>query len=409
MHKVTSGFGQFHTNEFDASKPKRRLKEYIFVELENIRAYVDSPRTTSKQMAQWIIPSSLPSRNFEQQSIKGNYHFLWADLDEEPKPIEYVRDTLEEILGSDFEIYTTRSATRENPKSRILIPLANPLLPRDWVLSQQTLNKLLCQSGIKSDRVNERYAQLCYLPNKGEYYQSISIRNGNFFNPLNAWTILSTERTERTEGYRGALKNTESTEVIVTASVIDYTNLPSDCYPKEEGQRNITLFNFGRYLRQLNPEATFDYLRPLVLGWHNHFIKVIGTKNFSETWTDFRRGWAAIKVPYGQGIESIVNSIDFSIPIPQTLIDMGYGTNEFKLLLICHQLQIVNGDEPFFLSARKAEEFISYHFTGTAKMLNSLVADGFLELVTNATMVKANRYRCLWNIENERKASNEDS
>ena len=88
---------------------------------------------------------------------------------------------------------------------------------------------------------------------------------------------------------------------------------------------------------------------------------------------------------------------------------MGYGAKEFKLLLICHQLQIVHGEEPFFLSARMAEKLIKYHYTGAAKMLNSLVADGFLELVTNATMVKANRYKCLWNIPNERKASNEDS
>jgi len=194
---------------------------------------------------------------------------------------------------------------------------------------------------------------------------------------------------------------------MVVASVIDYTNLPSDCCPQEEGQRNITLFTFGRYLRKLNPDADFNYLRPLVLGWHNHFINLIGTKNFSETWTDFRRGWVAIKVPYGEGIESIINSIDFGIPIPQTFLDMGYGAKEFKLLLICHQLQLIHGEEPFFLSARKAEEFINYHYTGTAKMLNSLVADGFLELVTNATMVKAIRYRCLWNEQNEREVLNE--
>jgi hypothetical protein len=140
-----------------------------------------------------------------------------------------------------------------------------------------------------------------------------------------------------------------------------------------------------------------DYLRPIVLGWHNHFINEISTKSFSETWTDFRRGWLKIKVPYGQGIETIIESIDLDIPIPQTFIELGYGAKEFKLLLICQQLQLTHGEEPFFLSARMAEKLINYHFTGTAKMLDALVSDGFLELITKGKMGEASRYRCIWN------------
>lgn len=395
MLTVISGYGQYHTNEFDEGNSNRRLTPYKSISFEEIQSIVDSPKAVPKNRGQWIIPSSFHSRSFEEQSKNGSYWLLWADLDTQPKPITYVRDTLLEILSSDFEIYTTRSAAKENPKARILIPLAKALSPQDWVLSQQTLNKLLCQSGITPDKVNERYAQLCYLPNKGEYYESASIRNGNYFH-TSTWLTLSTERTEFTDDYRGLLKRTENTDVIVDALVMDYTKLPLDCCPKEEGQRNITLFTFGRYLKQRHPDESFDYLRPLVLGWHKHFIDAIGTKNFSETWADFRRGWAAIKVPYGQGIESIVDGIDFGIPIPQTFLDLGYGTIEFKLLLICRQLQLVNGDAPFFLSARTAEKLINYHFTGAAKMLDALVSDKFLELITKGKTPKASRYKYIW-------------
>ena len=157
------------------------------------------------------------------------------------------------------------------------------------------------------------------------------------------------------------------------------------------------MFTFGRYLKHLYPDTGLDCLRKIVLGWHNHFIELIGTKSFSETWTDFRRGWLKIKVPYGQLIESIVDSIDLDIPIPQTFIDLGYGAKEFKLLLICHQLQLINGEAPFFLSARMAEKLIKYHYTGAAKMLDALVSDGFLELITKGVTPKASRYRCIWN------------
>lgn len=388
MLTVITGFGQFHTNKPGSNKSKP-YKELGWLEIQSI---VDNPKVAPKDRGQWIIPSSFHSRNFEEQSKHGSYWLLCADLDEDPKPISYVKDKLLEMLGSDFEIYTTRSATRANQKARILIPLANALSPKEWMLSQQTLNKLLCQRGITPDRVNERFAQIYYLPNKGEHYESISIRDGNYFNPINAWHDLSTECTDE---YRGSQKNTEITEVI--ASAMDYSKLPTDCCPMEEGQRNKCLFIFARYLKKLYPDADLEFLRPLVLGWHKHFINVIGTKNFSETWADFRRGWKVTKVPYGQGIVEIIDSIDFDIAIPQSLIDLGYGAKEFELLLICRQLQLVNGEEPFFLSVRNAGKFINYHYTGAAKMLSSLLADGFLELVANATKVKAIRYKCLWN------------
>ncbi len=397
MHKVISGFGQYHTNEFDPLKPTRKLKNYISVGLKDIRACVDNPKQTLKQKAQWIIPSSLPSRNFEEQSLKGDYHFLWADLDEQPKPISYVRDVLRKIMDADFEIYTTSSATKEKPKARILIPLANPLSPQEWVFSQQTLNKLLCQSEINPDRANVRCAQLCYLPNRGEYYEAACERNGNYLNPLIAWGGLTTERTEWTDDYRGLQKITEISEVVSASSAMDYSSLPTDCCPQAEGQRTNKLFTFARYLKKLNPNSDFVYLRPLVLGWHKHFIDVIGTKDFSETWTDFRKGWEAIKVPYGEGVEAEIGKIDFDTPIPQTFIDLGYGAKEFKLLLICHQLQLINGEEPFFISVRDAGNYTNCHPTSAGKMIDSLASDGFLKLISKGVTPKASRFRCLWN------------
>jgi hypothetical protein len=128
-----------------------------------------------------------------------------------------------------------------------------------------------------------------------------------------------------------------------------------------------------------------------------HFINVIGTKDTSETWTDFRRGFTAIKVPYEQSIKSIVGSIDFGIAIPQSFIDLGCGGKEFKLLLICHQLQLINVEEPFFISVRDAGEYINCHATTAGKMLDALASDGFIKLISKGLTPKASRFRCLWN------------
>ena len=393
-HDIISGLGQTFTC-------KSNNKIYPIIGLDEIRTLVDNPQSVPKEKARWALPSAFHSRSSKEQPEHGSYLYLWADLDTVYMPIDEVRDAVESFIDADYEIYTTRSATKENQKARVLIPLANAISPSEWHMYQGALNKLICEHQIVPDDANKRYAQFFYLPNRGDFYRHLSRRQDKYFNPTSQWNNyldanLSTESTEITDDYRGVQKNTEITEVIDGVSDIDYTNFPSDCCPKEEGQRNRCLFTFGRYLKYLYTHADFEFLRPLVLGWHNHFIDVIGTKSFSETWTDFRRGWLKIKVPYGQGIESIIESIDLDLPIPQTFIDLGYGAKEFKLLLISRQLQLINGEEPFFLAVRTAGTLIDYHYTGAGKMLDTLVADGFLELITKGKMGKASRYRCIW-------------
>ena len=81
------------------------------------------------------------------------------------------------------------------------------------------------------------------------------------------------------------------------------------------------------------------------------------------------------------------------IPIPQQLVSMGYDNRSFKLFLVCRQLQVINGDNPFFLSARTAGEIVDYHFTGTSKILAAMVTDGILQLISKGTGLKASRYK----------------
>ena len=113
---LCSGFGQFHTNEADPDKPLKKLTQYVGITLDEIRALVDNPQQVDKKEAQWVIPSAVMSRTFKVQEQEGEYWFLWADLDKDAPPLD---ELVEMFSDYAFEIYTSRSATSENPKSRI--------------------------------------------------------------------------------------------------------------------------------------------------------------------------------------------------------------------------------------------------------------------------------------------------
>ncbi len=179
-----SGFGQYHTNE----EGKTNRRKYNNITMAAISGMVDSPQTVDKSKGQWVIPSTLPSRVFSAQAADGEYWALWADLDKDPKPLDEVASTAATLSpGADFEIYTTRSAQQNKQKARIIIPLQTALSGAEWHLCQQILNDRLEAAGITPDRANEGYAQLCYLPNRGEFYDTRTKRNGIHFAPLTEW------------------------------------------------------------------------------------------------------------------------------------------------------------------------------------------------------------------------------
>jgi hypothetical protein len=90
LAQMVSGYGQYHTNEADPANPAKKLIPYTTITLEGIRALVDNPQQEDKSQAQWVIPSSHPSRNFAAQQSQGQYWMLWADFDVDPKPISEV-------------------------------------------------------------------------------------------------------------------------------------------------------------------------------------------------------------------------------------------------------------------------------------------------------------------------------
>ena len=224
-HQMVSGIGADHTDKYG--------KEYLTIGWDAITALVDKPQQVAKAQAQWLIPSSHKTRTFKEQEQHGQYYCLWVDLDDKPPKIYDLADHLNSLLsGFDYELYTTSSATVDNQKARVLIPLNKHLSFMNWRMAQQLLNDKLEALGIKPDRAAERAAQLCYLPNNGKFYGSRSSRNNLFFDPMQTWASeievknnqAKAETAVLNNKKRQAEKRREDLSLINTPNVIEAFN-----------------------------------------------------------------------------------------------------------------------------------------------------------------------------------------
>jgi hypothetical protein len=175
--KFCSGLGQFHTD-----KAGRALDSISWPE---IVAMLTEPQNVEKAQGRWLIASTLPTRNFAEQERRGTFWALWADFDHEPKPIAEMLEFWEcQTDSKNALFYSSKSATKERPKSRLIVPLAKPLSGAEWMLAAECLNDLFDGAGFYTDRASERPAQLCYLPNRGTFYDAYTLLDGESLDTL---------------------------------------------------------------------------------------------------------------------------------------------------------------------------------------------------------------------------------
>lgn len=164
--QLCSGFGQYHSPE-NPVEPR----PYATITLDGIEAMAAHPQEVDKAKAQWVIPSILLTRKHNEQRENGEFHALWADVDEpDGLTLEEIFSRAGSVIPGNFLAYTSRSATLERQKSRLYIPLEPPVNGSDYVRLQRILNNKLEAVGITPDRATERAGQICYLPNHGEFY-----------------------------------------------------------------------------------------------------------------------------------------------------------------------------------------------------------------------------------------------
>ena len=261
-----SGFGVKHT---DKHKP------FSTITWSQITELVDCPQDIDKARGQWIIPSTLVSRLRRDQEKGGEYWMLWADIDEKPPVLDELSKFLLVFLdGSRFEVYTTKSATESIQKTRVLIPLNEPLTPQQWKECQQVLNDELEVNLVPPDRCSEKLQQLVLLPNKGDFYGSRSQRTGPYFSPLEAFSDAITTKknvaNQQKTTYLAKSDFNSSIPAANEASGYGMKALESECLAiarAPEGARNSGLnaacFNIGSLVAggEINEANALNCLR----------------------------------------------------------------------------------------------------------------------------------------------------
>lgn len=180
------------------------------------------------------------------------------------------------------------------------------------------------------------------------------------------------------------------------SSSVGMEPIPESTLPKRVGERHAKLFELARWLKSIKPDATQEELRPYVKEWHTQALPFIGTKDFAASWAEFLSGWPRVKWAKDGTMNAIMNEIDFTAQMPESVVMLGYGDAAHRLIRICKALQDNWGDEPFMLSARKAGEYGKVHYTDASKILRALVIDRVLELVSKGAGDRASRYRYIW-------------
>jgi hypothetical protein len=125
----------------------------------------------------------------------------------------------------------------------------------------------------------------------------------------------------------------------------------------------------------------------IVRRWHKAALPFITTKSFDETMIDFVKAWPNVKYPAGSGpLVEIMARAKQRQPTEQSA---QFDEPKMQLLvLFCEELQRHAGDEPFFLSCRKAGELLKVDHMTANRWLFYLVAKDVLTVVEKGRLPK---------------------
>jgi hypothetical protein len=214
-----------HFPLFHGSRDTRRHdgRDYDTTNFADIKKRCTNPAAVEKQDAPAFIPSSYIghlARSHEAQRQWGQFHCLTIDIDTGAHQIEFVLASIQQIVGEKvIIIYSSSSATQDNPKWRVIIPVRHPIAGADYRDVQEALFDLLGEQGLQADCAMARTGQPVYLPNvpplrrdeNGEplfYQYSISGSSGLLHVPEVVAARAAAKKSQQLEAEQEAKKAT---------------------------------------------------------------------------------------------------------------------------------------------------------------------------------------------------------
>jgi hypothetical protein len=128
------------------------------------------PQAVPKDKAAAMIPSTYAEAEGRTHSVQeslGQFVVLTLDIDAGNPTFTDVAEAVDVFVGQEVAslIYSTASASADEPKWRALIPLESPVPFHDWRRAQQALHDFIASRGLLPDRSLARAGQSVYLPN----------------------------------------------------------------------------------------------------------------------------------------------------------------------------------------------------------------------------------------------------
>ena len=172
--EMCAGVGNYHTDNRAAKNfnPKNPL---LGVTFEDVFSMAENPESYEKGEGMWVIPRTEKNRRLKDGQ-EGTFYALWGDFDTNPMPIHQLAKVWSQIAGEHGTLalhYSSRSATEDCQKSRLIVPLKHPLSGPDWQLAAECMNDALRNAGVIPDKASEGVSQLCNLPNRGKFYEHL--------------------------------------------------------------------------------------------------------------------------------------------------------------------------------------------------------------------------------------------
>jgi hypothetical protein len=215
-----------------------------------------------------------------------------------------------------------------------------------------------------------------------------------------------TETLQRDRETEEAEDTQETDEIsgvcVVGVRVLTVPDLISLCLPSRGGANHKNLHKLNRGIRtlELQEGQAYDAGKRMEIfnQWYAQALPT-GFLRPDQTRTEYLLEFMAsnnVKTPLGADgpLKAAVERAKAS-PEPREAAQFGDCAAVRLLVSICYQLQLACGDEPFFLSSRKAAEYLGMSHTTCSQWLAGLCSLKILNLVSKGSQKenKASRYR----------------
>lgn len=166
------------------------------IDHDKIRAAIDNPKHVPKNDALWVIASGLPSRAKDATDQPVKSMLIMLDFDKmKGRQLQDVQNALYAVAGMpvQHDIYTTYSATKADPRCRLVLPLSNLLESENaYRGAVQWLIEELMAQGIECDPLLDT-KRLSYLPNhaEGAFYGTLSNREGARLTTSQSYRVIA--------------------------------------------------------------------------------------------------------------------------------------------------------------------------------------------------------------------------